>query len=89
MSDGITFVGIGTPAEALAKQATERKERIERVKRIKNKKARQAAQRSNVVLADLGLSKAERRAIGQRQRKVTVKKPKNFRWSWTDSQQEV
>lgn len=76
----MTFVGFGPPEVALAKREAERKERIERVKRIKNRKARQAAQRSNVVLADLGLSKAERRAIGQRQRKSDVRKPQNYRW---------
>lgn len=80
MADGMTFVGFGTPSEALARQEAERKERIERVKRIKNRKAREATVRANSLLADLGLSKAERRAIGQRQRASEVKKPKQYRW---------
>lgn len=76
MSEGVRFVGIGSPAEARARQ----QERIEQVKKHKNRKARQAAQRTNALLAALGMSRRERQAIGQRQRAAKPRKPTNYRW---------
>lgn len=90
------FIGVGSPEEIerkriIAKQLAdeERARRIAEVRKHKNKKARQAKQRANVILAELGLSKKERQTIGQRQRAAQIKKRENFRWEWTDSQQEV
>lgn len=74
----IRFEGFGSPEEVRKQQ----QEKIERVRRHKNKKARDAAQRTNALLADLGLSRKERQAIGKRQRAAEQsKKHENYRWS--------
>jgi hypothetical protein len=76
----IQFEGVGSPAEVRARQEAERAVRIEQVRKHKNRKARQAAQRTNSLLAGLGMSRKERRAIGQRQRAAKPKKPRNYQW---------
>lgn len=78
---GMTAHGLVSPDEARRQLELERKERIERVKRIKNREAKKAADRVAPILAKLGLSRADRKNLGKRQRKGEYKRVENFRWS--------